>query len=139
MLKRNRKVTFRLTDKEFDRLHGRAHRARLSQEAYLRQLINGYVPKDAPPPDYYQMMRELAAIGNNLNQLTRAVNATGSINAHECSKVLTTLDEAIRQITQKVTMPERMPIPRKLIVNLPTKDYSEMERWIETDLLCEVR
>jgi len=31
--------------------------------------LKGLEPQDAPPPDYYAMMRELHGIGNNLNQI----------------------------------------------------------------------
>ena len=44
-------------------------KAGLSREAYLRHLVNGLMPQDSPPPDYYAMMRELHGIGNNLNQI----------------------------------------------------------------------
>jgi hypothetical protein len=51
----------------------------LSREAYIRALINGYIPKPLPPPDYFAMMRELHAIGNNLNQLAAKAHATGHL------------------------------------------------------------
>ena len=33
----------------------------------MRHLINGIVPCNAPPPDYFSMMKELHGIGNRLN------------------------------------------------------------------------
>ena len=71
MRKRNVAILFRLNKKEAEALDKKVKRSGLNREAYLRQLISGVVPRDAPPSDYYSMMRELHKIGNNLNQLTR--------------------------------------------------------------------
>ena len=44
MLKRNRKVTFRLNEGEWRQLKGHVQKSGLSQEAYLRLLISGQRP-----------------------------------------------------------------------------------------------
>ena len=49
----------------------------LSRETYLRMLISGVAPKEAPPPDFWAMMRELHAIGNNLNQIAQYFHSGG--------------------------------------------------------------
>ena len=69
MRKRNVAILFRLNRKEAEALDKKVKKSGLSREAYLRHLISGVVPRDAPPPDYYSMMRELHRIGNNLNQI----------------------------------------------------------------------
>ena len=66
MRKRNVAILFRLDKKEAEALDKKVKKSGLNREAYLRQLISGVVPKDAPPPDYYSMMRELHKIGNNM-------------------------------------------------------------------------
>ena len=53
MRKRNIAILFRLNRKEAEALDKRVKKSGLSREAYLRQLINGLVPRNAPPPDYY--------------------------------------------------------------------------------------
>ena len=77
MLKRNIKITFRLNAKEHQRLKKCVKKTGLSQETYIRTLLDGYVPKELPPPDYHGMMRELNAIGNSINQIAARANATG--------------------------------------------------------------
>ena len=77
--KRNNRVQVRLDNKEHQAFLKAVRRSRLSQEVYLRHLINGVVPQDAPPPDYYAMMQQLYRIGNNLNQIAHLANATGKI------------------------------------------------------------
>ena len=79
----------------------------LSREAYIRALINGYIPKPLPPPDYYAMMRELHAIGNNLNQLAAKAHATGHLDRAAFQQEVDQLRRAVQQIQQAVTAPER--------------------------------
>ena len=83
MLKRNIKITFRLNAKEHQRLKKCVKKTGLSQETYIRTLLDGYVPKELPPPDYHGMMRELNAIGNSMNQIAARANATGFFLAEE--------------------------------------------------------
>ena len=74
MRKRNVHIQFWLNKKEAEAFQKKVKKSGLSREAYLRNLVNGLEPQDAPPPDYYAMMRELHGIGNNLNQLTVLAN-----------------------------------------------------------------
>jgi len=59
MQNRTVEIKCRLTQKEADSLNKRVKKSGLSRESYLRHLINGLVPTDAPPPDYFSMMKEL--------------------------------------------------------------------------------
>lgn len=58
MQNRTVEIKCRLTQKEADSLNKRVKKSGLSRESYLRHLINGLVPTDAPPPDYFSMMEE---------------------------------------------------------------------------------
>jgi len=53
----------------------------LSQEAYLRTIIGGRIPKERPNEQVIKLVRELAAIGNNIHQLTAKANALNFIDA----------------------------------------------------------
>lgn len=108
MLKRNVKVTFRLTDDEFRVLKAKVKRCGYSQEAYLRSLINGYAPKEKPPPDYMAMMRELHAIGNNIRQIAARANATGFFMKDEYATYWNELKSAMLRFQAEVTSPEKM-------------------------------
>lgn len=63
MRRRNISFMFRLNEQEAEAFRERVKRSGLTQESYLRQVINGKMPRDAPPQDYYAMMRELHKIG----------------------------------------------------------------------------
>jgi hypothetical protein len=101
----------RLNEKEHAHLALRVQKSGLSQEAYLRLLISGYVPKPLPPPDYYTMMRQLHAIGNNLNQLAAKAHTTGHLDRAMFQQEADQLRRAVQQIQQAVTSPERIAEP----------------------------
>jgi len=107
MRKRSISVLVRLNEKERQHLASQVKKSGLSQEAFIRTLINGYVPKALPPPDYYAMMRELHAIGNNLNQLAAKAHSTGHLDRATFQQEADRLRLAVQQIQQAVTAPER--------------------------------
>jgi len=81
MPNRNKKVTVRLSDDEYAFLKSSIKKTGLSLEAYLRILISGCVPKEKPDDRFYDFLRELSAIGNNIHQLAAKANALGFIDA----------------------------------------------------------
>lgn len=52
----------------------------LSESELIRQLILGTTLKEKPDDRFYEVMKEMRAIGNNLNQIARVANSTGKIN-----------------------------------------------------------
>lgn len=108
MLKRNIKITFRLNAKEHQRLKKCVKKTGLSQETYIRTLLNGYAPKEMPPPDYHGMMRELNAIGNSINQIAARANATGFFLAEEYAMYMQEFRNAVLAIQKAVTQPEQL-------------------------------
>jgi hypothetical protein len=107
MLNRNIKINFRLNCAENERFKKQVKKSGLSQEAYIRHLIDGLIPTDAPPPDYYSMMRELHAIGTNLNQIARKANVLGVIDAARYEDNVAVLNAAVVKITNAVMLPRK--------------------------------
>jgi hypothetical protein len=108
MLNRNIKITFRLSKSECDIFKKRVKKSALSQEAYIRHLINGLVPTDAPPPDYFSMMRELHAIGNNLNQIAQKAHVLNVVDVKRYDEAVAALDRAVVAITNAVMLPRKI-------------------------------
>lgn len=108
MRKRNVAVLFRLNRKEAESLDKKVKKSGLSREAYLRHLIRGVVPRDAPPPDYYSMMRELHKIGNNLNQIAQKAHVLHVVDVQRYDREVRKFEEAVRRITETVILPEKM-------------------------------
>ena len=108
MRKRNVAILFRLNRKEAEALDKKVKKSGLSREAYLRHLISGVVPRDAPPPDYYSMMRELHRIGNNLNQIAQKVHTLNVVDVQRYDRDMRMFEDTVKKITEAVILPEPM-------------------------------
>lgn len=107
MLKRNIKITFRLNQKESDHLRKLMKKSGLSQEAYFRQLINGLVPRDLPPPDYLSMMQSLYDVGAALGRIEQKARAVGTVDAAHYDEAVQLFRQTVRDITAAVILPEK--------------------------------
>ena len=108
MRKRNVAILFRLNRKEAEILDKKVKKSGLSREAYLRHLISGVVPRDAPPPDYYSMMRELHRIGNSLNQIAQKAHTLNVIDVQRYDRDMRMFEDTVKKITEAVILPEPM-------------------------------
>lgn len=108
MRKRNVHIQFWLNRKEAESLDKKVRRSGLSREAYLRHLIDGVVPQDDPPPDYYSMMRELHGIANNLNQIAQKAHTLNVVDVQRYDNYTRQLESTIRKITEAVILPKPM-------------------------------
>lgn len=87
MLKRQKQVTIRFTEKEYGALKNKCETAGMKMEPFMRALVNGCEIKSRPPDSYKALAAQVAAIGNNLNQLTRLANSTGKIENAQLAEV----------------------------------------------------
>ena len=116
MIKRNVEIKVRLSRKEAETLNKRVKKSGISREAYIRHLVEGGVPREAPPPDYYAMMREIYAIGKNLNQIAQKAHVGKLVLGHFSAQFLTAeseqplLDEARSLFPNTVLANEKMTI-----------------------------
>ena len=108
MRKRNVAILFRLNRKEAEALDKKVKKSGLSREAYLRHLISGVIPRDAPPPDYYSMMRELHRIGNNLNQIAQKAHILNVLDVQRYDRDMRMFEDTVKKITEAVILPEPM-------------------------------
>ena len=84
---KNVKLTIRLSQEDMTLLKSHTAKTRLSQSAYLRMLIRGYVPKSYPPELFYDLMQRLnqsggkidAAVLNGVRQLQEVITAPEKI------------------------------------------------------------
>ena len=95
MRNRNIRIQFWLNKKEADTFNKSVKRSGLSRESYLRHIINGLVPTDTPPPDYYSMMRTLHGIGTNLNQVAQKANVLNVLDAKRYEENVVMLNKAV--------------------------------------------
>lgn len=108
MRKRSVQIIMRLSEEEDERLNNLVKRSGLSRESYLRHLIDGLIPTDKPPPDYYAMMKELHAIGTNLNQIAQKAHILGVVDVKRYDEAVALLNRAVVDITNAVMLPRKM-------------------------------
>jgi hypothetical protein len=83
--KRNKTLTIRLTEKEYDAITKKAHRSGMSITNFLvatTEQTQIYVAEDTKP-----LVTELKRIGNNLNQITARINA-GIFHSYNFQEVI---------------------------------------------------
>ena len=78
----------RFTEKEYDRLCRYAAKAGLPKTTYIRHMINGCEPVEKPDDRFYDSMRQLHGIGNNLNQITHKAHFLGTIDKQQLEQAL---------------------------------------------------
>lgn len=105
MRKRSVHIQFWLDKKEAEAFDKKVRRSGLSREAHLRHLVNGVQPQDAPPPDYYSMMRELHGIGNNLNQIAQKAHILNVLDVQRYDETVRRFEKAVKAITNAVILP----------------------------------
>ena len=80
MRTRRNSVGLWLSDAELTHLRQQCQITGLNTNTYLRKLIMGEHLCPRPPDAYAALLRELSAIGNNINQLAVKANALGFID-----------------------------------------------------------
>ena len=81
MRARNIQKIIRLNRSEAQDLQKKAKKACVSEAGLIRLLLKGYEPREKPDEKFYDAMRELSAIGNNINQLSVKANTLGFVDA----------------------------------------------------------
>ena len=94
-------MTLRLNAAEYAHLCQQAEAAGLKKEPFVRTLIMGVNLRPRPPDEYAEIRRQLAAIGNNINQIARAVNARGFASGEDIAAI-TAAQEKIWSITERL-------------------------------------
>ncbi len=80
MRNRNIQKIIRFNRSEAQDLQKKAKKTCMSEAGLIRSLLSGYEPKEKPDDKFYDVMRELSSIGNNINQLAVKANALGFVD-----------------------------------------------------------
>lgn len=90
-----------LNDNEDIKLHNLMRETGFNASQLIRSLILHTEIKTRPPDEYPKLLRELSAIGNNVNQIARKANSTDTIDTAEVSEMrraFENLSEEVRNI-----------------------------------------
>ena len=100
MRKRNRHVSVWMNEQEYRHLKKQAELAGLGIDPFLRALTAGVQLRPRPPDTYAALLRELSAIGNNVNQIAYWVNATKGIGKAEIAEAAALVRQAWRMVKE---------------------------------------
>lgn len=95
---RNRKITVRLSEKERKFLGEQADAGGMKIEPYIRELIMGNEVKSRPKEEWAEVVRQVAAVGNNINQIARNTNMGVEVTVDILKEVL----EMQKQIWERI-------------------------------------
>jgi len=83
MTNRNLEIKVRFNRDELQTLDKKVKKTGMSREGYIRTLCNNKTPVEIPPANYYALIREVRALGNNLHQIAYKAISQGLPNAPE--------------------------------------------------------
>ena len=89
-MKRNnvKQITIRLTADEYARVKQLSKDSGLKIEPAIRQLIMGVNLRPRPPDELPELLRQLSAIGTNINQIAKVANASGSVRKEDIQNIM---------------------------------------------------
>lgn len=93
-------ITLRLDAGEYAHLREQAEITGLKMEPMIRRLILGVNLRPRPPDTYAAFLRELSAIGNNINQLAHQANARGGAVKEEIDEAALLVQQAFRLVRE---------------------------------------
>ena len=100
MRKRNRHVSVWMNEQEYQHLKKQAELAGLGIDPFIRTLTAGVQMRPRPPDTYAALLRELSAIGNNVNQIAYWANATKGIGKAEIEEAAALVQQAWRMVKE---------------------------------------
>ena len=98
---------FRFTPEEAAELKAKAEAVGLSETALIRMLIKGCQPREQPDERFFEINRELSAIGNNINQLAAKANSRGFIDGPWLMAEAKRWAEFQKAVTERFLLPEK--------------------------------
>ena len=99
MQTRNKSFLLRLTEQEYATLKRKSELAGLKMNPFLVSLINGCEIHPRTPDSCKALARQVAEVGNNLNQLARKANAEGYTSVFiPCRTLVIEIDNLVNRI-----------------------------------------
>lgn len=98
MRKRMIKISVRLNEEEYIHLKRQSETAGLKMEPLVRQLILGWDVKPRPPENLAALLRQMSAIGNNINQIAKVANSAHFVRSEDIEAIQKMQDELWQSI-----------------------------------------
>ena len=104
-MKRTIKKQMWLSRKEAQLLQKKADKACLSEAGLIRMLVSGYEPRQQPDESFYDLTRQLSAVGNSLNQIAAKVHSLGYIDEVRYEEEVKRLHALQAELEEAVLLP----------------------------------
>lgn len=98
MRTRNIKKQVWLNKEEATKLKNKSKKVGLNESTYIRYCINEYPIREKPDEQFYDYLKLLRNISNNINQIAKRNNATGILDISSYQKEQEKLDDFILKI-----------------------------------------
>ena len=98
MRRRTHRHVFYLNDAEEAHFERQTALSGLTDSALIRRQLGGLDIRPRPPDELPQVLRELHAIGNNVNQLARHANAGGYVSGRALNEVRDELRAILNEV-----------------------------------------
>ena len=98
MRKRAKHVSVWMNEAEYRHLREQAAIAGMGIDPFMRSLVAGTQLRPRPPDQYAGLLRELSAIGNNINQIAHWTNGKGYATQAETHEAVSLVKQAYRRI-----------------------------------------
>ena len=95
---RMHRVSVRLSEKEYAHLKEQAGLVGLKIEPFLRNLISGVKMKPRPKEEWAELICQISAVGNNINQIAHRANIHGLTD----KQTLFNVQQELAKIWQKM-------------------------------------
>ncbi|WP_295631766.1 plasmid mobilization protein [uncultured Intestinimonas sp.] len=102
MRRRNRHISVWMNEQEYRHLKEQAKKAGLGMDPFIRNLVAGVQLRPRPPDEVAALVRELHAIGNNVNQIAHWANAQKSVSEEEIRRAAALVYEAARLVKERL-------------------------------------
>ena len=100
MRKRMIKISVRLNEQEHTHLKRLSEITGLKMEPLVRQLILGRELKLRPPENLAALLRQMSAMGNNINQIAKTANSSKFIRSEDIEAIQKMQDELWQAIKE---------------------------------------
>ena len=107
MSKRINIISVKFSDTELDLIDKMAFKTCRKRSTYIRETSLGYKPKEKPPEDFYEVLKQLRYLNNNLNQITVKAHSFGVINEQDYDKQMQMIRELVLDMKRKYLLGEK--------------------------------
>ncbi len=105
-MKKTAQKNIRMTPEEALLLTKKAQKTCMTESSLVRALIKGFSPKEKPDDRFYEAMRQLSGIANNINQLAAKAHSLGFIDAQKLDEEVIRWHQFQADIERQFLRPE---------------------------------